>query len=83
VYNCTINDLHGLSYDISGGQHALNGSKEFEHGLRESSGVRGGRRPIVYLLYIGRAVHESNGFDKESRSMKRIVPNMGPNTDFK
>jgi hypothetical protein len=35
-------------------------------------------------LVIGRAVHEAPGFDKESlnRSVKMIVPTMGPNTDF-
>jgi hypothetical protein len=36
-------------------------------------------------VLIGRAVHEFNGFDKESlnRSMKMNVPTMGPNNDFK
>jgi spore cortex formation protein SpoVR/YcgB (stage V sporulation) len=37
-------------------------------------------------VVIGRAVHEANGFDKESlnRSMKMTVSNMGPtNTNFK
>jgi hypothetical protein len=35
-------------------------------------------------MVIGRLVHESNGFDKESlnRSLKMNVPTMGPNTGF-
>jgi hypothetical protein len=36
-------------------------------------------------MVIRRAVHEATGFDKESlnRSMKMIVPTMGPNTYFR
>jgi hypothetical protein len=47
--------------------------------------VRGGHRPTNDLVVIGRAINESTGFDKESlnRSMKIIVPTMGPNADFK
>jgi hypothetical protein len=36
-------------------------------------------------VVIGRVVHEATGFDKESlnRSMKMVVPTIGPNTYFK
>ena len=46
---------------------------------------RGGRRPTIDPVVIGRAAHEATGFDKDAlnRSMKMSVPTMGPTTDFK
>jgi hypothetical protein len=36
-------------------------------------------------MVVGRAAHEATGFDKDAlnRSMKILVPTMGPNSDFK
>jgi hypothetical protein len=53
--------------------------------LRGGHGGRGGRRPTIDPVVIGRVVNEATGFDKESlnRYMKMTVPTMGPNTDFK
>jgi hypothetical protein len=47
--------------------------------------TRGGRRPTLDPVVIGRAAHEATGFDKDTlnRSMKMSVPTMGPTTDFK
>ena len=47
--------------------------------------TRGGRRPTIDPVVIGRAAHEATGFDKDAlnRSMKMSVPTMGPTTDFK
>jgi hypothetical protein len=45
----------------------------------------GRRRPTLDPTVNGRAIYESNGFDKESlsRSMKMTVPTMAPHTNFK
>jgi hypothetical protein len=50
-----------------------------------SNNMRGGRRPTIDSVVIGRAADEATGFDKESpnRSIKMTVTPMGPNTDFK
>jgi hypothetical protein len=47
--------------------------------------TRGGRRPTIDPVVIGRAAHEATGSGKDAlnRSMKMSVPIMGPTTDFK
>jgi hypothetical protein len=47
--------------------------------------IRGGRRPTIDPVVIGRAAHEATGFDKDAlnRPMKMSVPTVGPTTDFK
>jgi hypothetical protein len=47
--------------------------------------TRGGRRPTIDPVVIGRAAYEATGFDKDTlnRSMRMSVPTMGPTTDFK
>jgi hypothetical protein len=52
---------------------------------RGAESGRGGRRPTIDLVVVGRAAHEATGFDKDAlnRSMKMSVPTMGPNTYFK
>jgi hypothetical protein len=47
--------------------------------------TRGGHRPTIDPVVIGRAAHEATGFDKDAlnRSMKMSVSTMGPTTDFK
>jgi hypothetical protein len=52
---------------------------------RSAHNSRGGRRPTIDPVVIGRVAHEAIGFDKDTlnRSMKMSVPTMGPNSDFK
>jgi hypothetical protein len=52
---------------------------------RGALGSRGGRRPTINPVVIGRAAHEATGFDKDAlnRSMKILAATMGPNSDFK
>jgi hypothetical protein len=57
----------------------------FSHAQRGAHNSRGGRRPTIDPVVIGRVAHEATGFDKEALnwSMKMSVPTMGPNSDFK
>jgi hypothetical protein len=74
---------HGRS-PVPGGQPHILGGQPFPSPHRGCRSVRGGRRPTIDPLVIGRVVNESTGFDKESmnRSMNMSVPTMGLNTDF-
>jgi hypothetical protein len=70
----------------AGGQPPFHVGQPFSNAHRGGHGGRGGRRPTIDPLVIGRVVHEATCFDKESsltRFMKMIAPTMGPNTYFK
>jgi hypothetical protein len=70
---------------FSGGPPPSFTGKHFSHAHRGAHSGRGGRRPTIDPVVVGRAAHEATGFDKDAlnRSMKISVPTMGPNKDFK
>jgi hypothetical protein len=83
---CTVGHKVHLGYSpLLGGQRHLPGGQYFAHAHRGGNRDRGGRRPTIDHVVMGRTVNDPAGFDKESSncSMKMIVPAMGPTTDLK
>jgi hypothetical protein len=76
--------VHGHS-PVHGGPSSFFVGQPISQAHRGVHNERGGRRPTIDLVVIGRVVHEAAGFDKDefNRSMEMHVPIMGPNTDFK
>jgi hypothetical protein len=70
--------FHGGPSTPYAGQHS-------SHAYRGVHNGRGGRRPTINPVIVGRVAHEATGFDKDAlnRPMKMFVPTMGPNSDFK
>jgi hypothetical protein len=68
-----------------GGPPPYPAGKSLSHAHRGAHSGRGGRRPTIDPVVVGRAVHEATNFDKDAlnRSMKMSVPTMGPIIDFK